>query len=343
MRQGFSLRRAILLPSLLASLLIFGELEAQSPVGPSLVLPQRIIDFGTVIAGTKVEKSFLVRNVGTEPLVLSRLVTSCGCTVVTGNGVAIQPGESYVVPVVIDTQGLSNRRESVIRIFSNDPEAPLAEVTVRGAVRPLFDVSPEQVLFKNIYTYGGDPSDFSEELTITRQAVSTETWSSLKVVPLSPLFSVEELQRDERLLKLRINLSEGVSPGGIRSRLVLISDSDKTKSQNIPILATVKSPLMVEPRILRLVVNEEKRFRRTVTVRNLGREPIEVTRVTSKSASVISQVNEVRKGREYNIIIEVDGGDVKESVRDTITLETEPKLTALPVLEVQVIAPPSIS
>ena len=77
-----------------AALLFPAAVSAQLEWKPDL------LDFGTIKeTDGKTVRSFIGRNIGSEPVRIDRVRTSCGCTTAVADTVAIQPGDSIVLPV----------------------------------------------------------------------------------------------------------------------------------------------------------------------------------------------------------------------------------------------------
>jgi len=62
-------------------------------------------DFGKIEQGVEIEKGFIFKNTGDEPLVISEATSSCGCTVPEYTDDAINPGEKGYVYVKFDSEG----------------------------------------------------------------------------------------------------------------------------------------------------------------------------------------------------------------------------------------------
>jgi len=77
---------------------------------------------------------FRVESVGTEPLVLSNVVSSCGCTVATPSRKEIAPGETAIVAVDLHVE--PSRRESSVFVRSTDPVTPVVELKIAATDMP---------------------------------------------------------------------------------------------------------------------------------------------------------------------------------------------------------------
>lgn len=78
-----------------------------APAGPttSIKFDEMEYDFGTVKDGEKVTKIFKFTNTGKEPLVLTNVQASCGCTTPEWPKEAIAPGKSGEIKAVFDSTG----------------------------------------------------------------------------------------------------------------------------------------------------------------------------------------------------------------------------------------------
>ncbi len=96
-----------------------GIVFAQSS-GPIIAWAKSTHDFGDVIQGEKVEHTFKFKNTGSEPLVITNVQVTCGCT--TPKGWArdpILPGQSSEITIGFNSAGKYGRQEKVITLVSN--------------------------------------------------------------------------------------------------------------------------------------------------------------------------------------------------------------------------------
>lgn len=77
-------------------------------------------DFGEIAQGDKVEHTFRFRNTGNEPLIITNVQVTCGCT--TPKGWArdpIGPGQSGELTIAFNTAGKFGKQNKVVTIVSN--------------------------------------------------------------------------------------------------------------------------------------------------------------------------------------------------------------------------------
>lgn len=127
---------------LLCSLLYISKAVAAAP---ELTAEKREINFGEVVQGGKVERTFSFRNRGDAELVISQVRSSCGCTAALLSADRIPPGGKGELRAAFDSGNFRGGVSKTIFLHSNDPRHPVMEFTLRGTVRPQIELTPEQV------------------------------------------------------------------------------------------------------------------------------------------------------------------------------------------------------
>lgn len=118
------IRRARLAAAAAVLLLV---LAADARAAAKAEFPEIAFDAGQIREGTDVEHEFLVLNTGDEPLHITDVTTTCGCTVVDYDKV-IPPGGSGAIRARIKTKDLPSGRAS--KTLTVNTDAPGAERTV---------------------------------------------------------------------------------------------------------------------------------------------------------------------------------------------------------------------
>jgi hypothetical protein len=92
--------------------------------GPVVTFAESSFDFGDIVQGAKVERIYKFQNTGTEPLVVSEVVTTCGCTATKWSKEPILPGKGGEILATFDSAGKEGRKNQVITIISNASNSP---------------------------------------------------------------------------------------------------------------------------------------------------------------------------------------------------------------------------
>jgi hypothetical protein len=112
---------------LLLSVLFFAVLSvfAQSPTtanqnGPVLSWDKNTHDFGDIVQGDVVQHTFKFTNTGNEPLVITDVQVSCGCTVPKGwPRDPVMPGGKGELTVAFNSTGKMGAQTKPVTIISN--------------------------------------------------------------------------------------------------------------------------------------------------------------------------------------------------------------------------------
>jgi phage tail tube protein FII len=108
--------------------------QATPVSGAQITFEKTKFDFGTVTEGDKVEHTFAFKNTGTEPLILSNVQTTCGCTVPQWPKEPIMPGQSGEIKATFNTTGKGGQQNKVVTIISNAKEGN-SQVALVGNVK----------------------------------------------------------------------------------------------------------------------------------------------------------------------------------------------------------------
>ncbi|WP_019947105.1 DUF1573 domain-containing protein [Hymenobacter aerophilus] len=94
--------------------------NAQAKVaGPQIQFEESKFEFGAVKTGDVVDHTFKFKNVGTQPLVISNIGVTCGCTTPEWTREPIMPGKSGTVVAKFNTAGKYGMQNKVLTIESN--------------------------------------------------------------------------------------------------------------------------------------------------------------------------------------------------------------------------------
>lgn len=98
---------------------------------------------GTVMEGKvdRLDAVFVVKNSGDEPLILSSVRPSCGCTIVKYDSI-IQPGATIKISSTVKIRGYrAGHLAKAITVTSNAPNDSIARLTIKATIQAAIDVS----------------------------------------------------------------------------------------------------------------------------------------------------------------------------------------------------------
>ena len=110
------------------------KVEAAAPP-TSIQMIDTVFDFGKVTEGENVEFSYRFKNTGTNPLIVSNVSASCGCTVPEKPEAPIMPGETGFIKVKFNSEGRPGEAHKTVTVLSN-AEPIFPPLMLKGEVLP---------------------------------------------------------------------------------------------------------------------------------------------------------------------------------------------------------------
>jgi len=102
-----------------------------------------VIDYGTIEKGSDGVRVFKFTNTGNAPLIISKVKSTCGCTVPKKPDGPIMPGETGEISVKYDTNRVNPIRKTIT--VTSNAETPSVALKIKGLV---IDPSKENPLAK---------------------------------------------------------------------------------------------------------------------------------------------------------------------------------------------------
>jgi len=105
----------------------------ETKVGAKIEFKEETIDYGVIEQGADGIRKFEFTNTGDAPLIISRVYSSCGCTVPKKPEDPILPGETGEIEVKYDTKRVGPIRKT-ISVYSNAGQAPFP-LKIKGTIK----------------------------------------------------------------------------------------------------------------------------------------------------------------------------------------------------------------
>lgn len=118
----------------------------QTPDNPNaaeIIFDNLVHDYGTVQKGADGNCEFKFTNTGKEPLILSNVATSCGCTVPLWPKEPILPGKAGVIKVSYTKMNIVGPISKQITVFSNAKNGNVV-LSIKGSVVDTTPTTPEK-------------------------------------------------------------------------------------------------------------------------------------------------------------------------------------------------------
>jgi hypothetical protein len=95
-------------------------------------MKKALFNYGTIVQDGNGMHNFIYKNTGKEPLVLSRVRSSCGCTIPEWSRQPLMSMEQDTIKVKYDTHRIG-RFSKTISVYSNAKD-PMVVVRIQGEV-----------------------------------------------------------------------------------------------------------------------------------------------------------------------------------------------------------------
>lgn len=114
------MKKYLFLPALLMmTMVVFGQSNTDRNAGPVLTFDENTFDFGDIHQGDKVDHVFKFANTGTEPLLITNIQVTCGCTAPSWPRTPIAPGQKSEIRVSFNSEGKMGKQNKVVTVISN--------------------------------------------------------------------------------------------------------------------------------------------------------------------------------------------------------------------------------
>ena len=102
-------------------------------VGPKIEFESLEINYGKISKGDNGIRIFKFTNVGSKPLIINKVYSSCGCTIPKKPSSPIGPGQDDEIQVKYDTNRVGPIRKT-ITVLSNAINSPSMSLKITGNV-----------------------------------------------------------------------------------------------------------------------------------------------------------------------------------------------------------------
>jgi hypothetical protein len=220
----------------------------QDSVRPRIVVDEGArFDFGVMSRNEQRSHTFVVRNQGDGPLVMSFIDKSCMCTDVTMTRNEVPPGESTEITLSWKPSTFNPEFEQTARFQTNDPSRIELDLTVAGKVQQLVQISPPSISFHDVTV--GQQRDHSLRVFAYRDADLTvqkvewldpesATYFETEIEPVDPQVLAAETGAVAGQ-QISIRLKPGLAVGRYDQRLRLSLNHSELGPLEIPVSVTV--------------------------------------------------------------------------------------------------------
>ena len=315
--------------------LVAVAMMAQQPV---ITFEKTDHDFGKINeADGKVTTIFTFKNEGMEPLVLSNVRASCGCTTPKWPRQPIEPGQTGDITVTYNPNGRPGRFTKTVTITSNATE-PTTRVTIKGEVIPKpakpvdnYPVKMGELSLKTRDVNFGKVNDHDTKTFEIEYANQTDHEITVDIQPakgqdnfLEAVVTLANVKANETgKVQIAMTTENANRYGPAEGSFLIVVNGKQEVSDDYKIFVKAEveedfSKLTPEDRrnapILDVAATVNmgniaagKVGKRTVNLTNVGANPLKIRRVLNNSSDVKATVSkaELKNGKAAQLKLEV--------------------------------------
>jgi len=320
-----------------AMLVICGMLFAQQAVITFKVTEH---DFGKINeADGKVTTVFEFVNEGMEPLVLTNVRASCGCTTPSWTKTPVEPGQTGTINVTYNPNGRPGRFQKTITVTSNATE-PSKKLFIKGEVIPKqakpinkypvkmgdLSVASKDVNFGTVLK-GKSSLRQIEYANLSEQDITVDILYA-DGTPVEAQASLQNVKKGETgQFQIRYDAAKGndFGPQELAVYVVVNGKRQLTDDYKINLIVNVEedfSALTAEDKQKAPIaefaaksiefgtITAGKRVKKSISLTNAGVNPLQVRRIINNSedrVKVTGPKGAVKSGKKVAITAEIDG------------------------------------
>ncbi len=239
-------------PSLLRSR---GQIAPRSKTAPQpkVEFDSAEFNFGVMDSHGTDRHEFVLRSVGSAPLILTKGSTSCKCTISEVNEQPIPPGSSAKVAVQWSGKGNLGEFQQTANVLTNDPARPQITLTINGRLTTSVRLDPVELVFTRI-TAGEEAKGkvrlygyLAEPFQITDIKVDKPKVAGLFDFHSRPL-SPEQLKEDQDAkagYEVEVTIKPGLPVGPVREKILLSTSYSSHPTLELPVSGRVSGEIAI--------------------------------------------------------------------------------------------------
>ena len=246
----------------------------QQKGGAKIEVENAVHDFGSVGPSKKVTCQFKFKNVGTDKLLIDRILSTCGCLVGELAKKDYAPGESGVLDVTFLSGTIAGPVEKHLHILSDDKSNPRYELTLKALIELKVVVEPTSLeLFLNRPNAGAKPITLKSKDGLAFAIKSVSSSQNTVSMKFDPAAEKTEffITPDVDVERLKANLNGSIQIGLSHPDTSVISLS----------YVAIPTYTITPPRLIVQDAEPEKPVERELWLKNNYDEKVEIESIAS--------------------------------------------------------------
>jgi len=115
---------------------------------PEIQTESTDVNWGKIYSGEKKEHTFILRNKGDAPLLITGIHSSCGCTAAIISNKKILPDKQAILQIRFNSKSFRGNIVKRVLVTSNDPEQPQKQFIMQANVVQELAVTPQHLILE---------------------------------------------------------------------------------------------------------------------------------------------------------------------------------------------------
>jgi hypothetical protein len=111
--------------------------------GPRITFEKTTIDLGNISINTSTTCEFKFKSSGTEPIEITNVRTTCGCTTAKLDKKPYPPGESNSIKITYHSGPMNEKANKSIYVLTNDVVSPTIQLNITATVQKKVEARPD--------------------------------------------------------------------------------------------------------------------------------------------------------------------------------------------------------
>lgn len=210
------------------------------------------IDFGVIATGSETVKQVEIKNVHSQTVRIAEVKTSCICAsgTLVDKQYSIEPGESAIIEVRMDTKRFKQRKDSNLIVRFSSPRYVEHRIPITAYIRTDVVFTPGKVQFNNVEY--GQPSTAVVEIAYAGRPDWAIEDIKFQNANMKAVLSAPERGNGILKFKLTMTLDEKAPVGRLRDVLTIVTNDRTNPYIPLRIEGAVAPDISVSPSILQV-------------------------------------------------------------------------------------------
>ena len=279
-------------------LVISKSVQTTTAEQPDVQTDEVLHDFGYAQHQQTITHKFKFKNVGSQPLVIHDVESSCACTAVLLSEKTVLPGETAEIEAKLETQYYRGRRTSTVKVHTNDTDTPVIYFTITGVIAGLARVVPNNLYLKNV----SNQEEIHKTIEIYDPGDGRLKVKGVKSSTPYIKTRLRHIYKDGLAAKIFVTIKSELPLGKLEEKLTVMTEGYQYPNVEVLVKGEVVGAIRLIPdQFFMGFVKKGEVARRVARLRKNGPPDLKIQKIESSHELVTAKFEEIESGQEYAI------------------------------------------